>query len=133
YDWFEMNNTWRWHYHTTDEEIASGTLNVPEGAPAALSQLVSWGQYRLVVDCRLCRQDSARSEAGRSAGRAANQVRFHHQPDHCQGARARRARGCPRACRRRDRMRRREFITLLIGGAVTAWPDTWRPIPQPSR
>ena len=50
YDWFEMNNTWRWHYHTTDEEIASGTLNVPEGAPAALSQLVTWGQYRLVVD-----------------------------------------------------------------------------------
>jgi Bacterial macroglobulin domain 6/Alpha-2-macroglobulin bait region domain len=33
-----------------DEEIASGTLNVPEGAPAALSQLVTWGQYRLVVD-----------------------------------------------------------------------------------
>ena len=50
YDWFEMNNTWRWHYHTTDEEIASGTLNVPEGAPATLSQLVTWGQYRLVVD-----------------------------------------------------------------------------------
>jgi uncharacterized protein YfaS (alpha-2-macroglobulin family) len=50
YDWFEMNKTWRWHYHTTDEEIASGTLNVPEGAPAILSQLVSWGQYRLVVD-----------------------------------------------------------------------------------
>ena len=50
YDWFEMNNTWRWHYHTTDEKIASGTLNVPEGAPAALSQLVPWGQYRLVVD-----------------------------------------------------------------------------------
>ena len=50
YDWFEMNNTWRWHYHTTDEEIASGTLNVPEGAPATISQLVTWGQYRLVVD-----------------------------------------------------------------------------------
>jgi uncharacterized protein YfaS (alpha-2-macroglobulin family) len=50
YDWFEMNNTWRWHYHTTDEEVASGTLNVPEGSPATLSQLVTWGQYRLVVD-----------------------------------------------------------------------------------
>jgi hypothetical protein len=29
YDWFEMNSTWRWHYHTIDEEIASGSLDVP--------------------------------------------------------------------------------------------------------
>ena len=21
YDWFEMNGVWRWHYHTTDEEV----------------------------------------------------------------------------------------------------------------
>jgi len=50
YDWFEMNSVWRWHYHTTDEAVASGSLDVPQGAPAALSQPLSWGQYRLVVD-----------------------------------------------------------------------------------
>ena len=43
---------------------------------------------------RLCRQDSARGEAGRHAGRAADQVRSGHQPEHRQGAR-------PRPCRRR--------------------------------
>src|SRR5262245_59018643 len=34
---------------------------------------------------RLCRQDSARGEAGRSPGRATDQVRSDHQPSHCQG------------------------------------------------
>ena len=43
---------------------------------------------------RLCRQDSARGEAGRHPGRAADQVRSRHQPDDRQGAR-------PRRCRRR--------------------------------
>ena len=37
------------------------------------------------------RQDSARSEARRYSGRAADQVRSRHQSDHCQGARTR----CP--------------------------------------
>jgi uncharacterized protein YfaS (alpha-2-macroglobulin family) len=50
YDWFEMNDVWRWHYHTVDEEVASGNLNVGQGTPAALSQSVSYGQYRLVVN-----------------------------------------------------------------------------------
>jgi alpha-2-macroglobulin len=50
YDWFEMSGGWRWHYHTVDETVASGSIDVPEGAPAALSHGVDWGQYRLVVD-----------------------------------------------------------------------------------
>ena len=37
---------------------------------------------------RLCRQDPARGEAGRFAGRAADQVRSRYQSDHCESARA---------------------------------------------
>jgi uncharacterized protein YfaS (alpha-2-macroglobulin family) len=50
YDWFEMGGGWRWHYHTVDQTIVSGKIDVPEATPAALSQSFNWGQYRLVVD-----------------------------------------------------------------------------------
>jgi len=36
--------------------------------------------------CRVCRQDSARGEAWRPAGRAANEVRVHNQSDDRKGA-----------------------------------------------
>jgi len=60
--------------------------------------------------CRLCRQGSARHEAGRLARRAADQVRSRHQPDHRESARRRGAAAAARACRRGDRMRRRELV-----------------------
>src|SRR5262249_35711425 len=67
---------------------------------------------------RLRRSHSQRRETGGPAGPGSGQVRACDEPQDRQGPRPRRACKAARARRRGDRMRRREFITLLGGAAA---------------
>ena len=49
YQWFREGGRWKYRRDKRDEVIESGTLTIQAGAPAAWSQRLNWGNYRLEV------------------------------------------------------------------------------------
>ena len=52
WDWWRENSSgfgWTFHSYTTEDEIASGTIDTVPGGPAELAKRLGWGEYRLKV------------------------------------------------------------------------------------
>ncbi|WP_162783645.1 alpha-2-macroglobulin family protein [Devosia naphthalenivorans] len=49
YQWYRDGSTWKWEAITTTREVATGTIDTPEGGPATIGANVDWGRYRVEV------------------------------------------------------------------------------------
>lgn len=49
YQWYRTGNAWRWEVYSRDVPVTSGAVDVEADKPAVISQVQSWGRYRLIV------------------------------------------------------------------------------------
>ena len=49
YQWYRDGSTWKWESITTTRDVASGSVDTPDGGPASIGANVDWGQYRVEV------------------------------------------------------------------------------------
>jgi uncharacterized protein YfaS (alpha-2-macroglobulin family) len=50
YQWYRNGSAWQWEAITTTREIATGTVDTPDGGPASIGANVDWGLYRVEVE-----------------------------------------------------------------------------------
>ena len=50
YQWYRNGTAWQWEAITTTRDVASGTVETPEGGPVTIGANVDWGSYRLEVN-----------------------------------------------------------------------------------
>lgn len=50
YQWYRDGSTWKWEGITTHREIATGTVDTPDGGPVTIGANVDWGLYQVEVE-----------------------------------------------------------------------------------